>query len=180
MEPISKVLVLAHCLLNKSTRWWQDGKPIERNMGLAEQVVRFALKNKIGIVQMPCPEFTFCGNPRPSRTKDQYETLPNFKKHCERIANLVVEQLKTLTIMSRKPQIRIVAVIGIKNSPSCATNHVLRRINNEIQPSEEKGVFIEILERKMLKIGLNPPFLEFDFDSPNKIVEELNRILNED
>jgi len=169
--------VLAHCLLNKSTRWWQDGKSIERNMGLVEQVVSFALKNKIGIVQMPCPEFTFCGNPRPPRTKDEYEALPGFKEHCRKIADLVAEQLKILTSMSRKPRIRILAVIGIKNSPSCATNSVLRKINDKIQCSREKGVFIEILEKKMLKFGLKPLFLEFNFDRPSEIVKELNKII---
>lgn len=179
MELISKILVLAHCLLNKSTRWWQNGKPIERNRGLAEQVVRFALESNIGIVQMPCPEFTFCGNPRPSRTKDEYESLSGFKRHCVKMANSVVEQLKTLTFMSRKPRIQILAVIGIKNSPSCAIESVLRKINGKIQSSKERGIFIEILEKEMLKIGLKPPFLEFDFDRPNKIVRELNKILSE-
>ncbi|MEM2639471.1 MAG: hypothetical protein QW113_05585, partial [Candidatus Bathyarchaeia archaeon] len=79
----SKVLVLSHCLLNKSTRWWQDGKPIERNIGLAAELVEFSLRHNVGVFQMPCPEFTFCGNPRPSRTKDEYEALPGFKEHCD-------------------------------------------------------------------------------------------------
>jgi len=170
--------VVAHCLLNKSTRWWQNGKPIERNVGLAEQVIEFALKNNIGIVQLPCPEFTFCGNPRPPRTKDEYENLPGFKKHCEKIASSVVEQLKTLAFMSIKPHIQILAVVGIKNSPSCAINSVLRKVNDKIQYSKERGIFIEILEKKMIKAGLKPLFLEFNFDRPNEIVKDLNMLLS--
>ncbi len=146
-------------------------------MGLATEVIRFALKHNLGIIQMPCPEFTFCGNPRPSRTKDEYEMLPGFREHCEDLAKVVVKQLKMLTIMGEEPRIQILAVIGVKRSPSCAVNSALRRINDKILHTRERGIFIEILEDEMLEEGLNPLFLEFDFDEPNEIVRDLARML---
>lgn len=173
----SIVLMVSHCLLNKSTRWWQINKPIERNMGLVPEIVEFASKNNLGLIQMPCPEFTFCGNPRPSRTKDEYEALPGFKEHCENLARFVVEQARTLLSMGRNPSIRILAIIGVKRSPSCAINSALRKINGEIQCTNEEGIFMESLRKGLFAAGLIPHFLEFDFDRPDKIILDLKRIL---
>jgi len=175
----SIVLMVSHCLLNKSTRWWHINKPIERNMGLVPEIVEFASKNNLGLIQMPCPEFTFCGNPRPSRTKDEYEALPGFKEHCENLARFVVEQAKTLLFMGRNPSIHILAIIGVKRSPSCAINSALRKISGEIQCTNEEGIFMESLRRGLFAAGLNPHFLEFDFDRPDEIISDLKRILGE-
>jgi len=177
MNSSSRILVLSHCLLNKSTRWWQNGKPIERNIGLAKEIIEFALGHNIGIIQMPCPEFTFCGNPRPSRTKDEYEMLPGFNEHCDKLAGIVIEQLKTLIKMSKKPQIQILAIVGVRRSPSCAVNSAIKVMDDGVRSYGEKGIFTSALERKMLREGLSATFLEFDFDNPNEIVVELERLL---
>ncbi|MCX8170591.1 MAG: hypothetical protein N3E47_01270 [Candidatus Bathyarchaeota archaeon] len=178
MIPSSKIMVFSHCLLNKSTRWWQNGKPIERNIGLVTEVMEFLLKHNIGVFQMPCPEFTFCGNPRPSRTKDEYEALPGFREHCDRLAKSVVEQLKAFIFMGVKPRIQILAVIGVKRSPSCAVSGVIRSIGREIRLVEEKGIFMEALIKYMLEEGLSARFLEFDFDEPHKIIVDLESLLH--
>lgn len=177
LEPVSKVLVVSHCLLNKGTRWWQNGKSVERNIGLASEILEFVMRHKIGVIQMPCPEYTFCGNPRPSRTKDEYEKLLGFKEHCERLAKIVTEQIKNLVVMGKKPRIQILAVVGIKHSPSCAVNSAISKTDNEIKYIGEKGIFLQFLEREMLKSGLSVPFLEFDFDNPFEVIEKLNRIV---
>lgn len=71
-----KVVILPHCILNRGTRWGQEGNPLERNRGLVSSVVTFLAERKIGAIQLPCPEFTFFGNPRPPATKGEYESLP--------------------------------------------------------------------------------------------------------
>lgn len=177
MNVTSRVLVLSHCLLNKATRWWQEGKPLERNIGLAAEIIEYALKHNIGVIQMPCPEFTFCGNPRPSRTKDEYEALPGFKEHCDRLARSVAEQLKALASMSVRPRIHVLAVIGVRRSPSCAVKSATKNICGEARVVEEKGVFMEALERHIVREGLIVEFLEFDFDHPNEVVADLKRLL---
>ncbi|MEM1607430.1 MAG: 2-thiouracil desulfurase family protein [Candidatus Bathyarchaeia archaeon] len=173
----SKIIVLSHCLLNKSTRWWQDGKPVERNIGLVAEVVEFSLRHSIGVFQMPCPEFTFCGNPRPSRTKDEYEALPGFKEHCDRLARSVVEQLNNLVSMSVKPRIQILAIIGVKRSPSCAVSSVIRIVGDEARLVKEKGIFMDALMKHMLERGLSAQFLEFDFDEPHRIIADLEKLI---
>jgi len=179
VEATSRVLVVSHCLLNKSTRWWCEGKPIERNMGLATKLIEFASNHSIGLIQLPCPEFTFCGNPRPPRTKDEYEALNGFIEHCKKLAKLSVEQIESLVSMSQKPRIEILAVVGVKRSPSCAVNSAPKKVNAN-KYVEEEGVFLGLLRREMQKRGLNTSFIEFDFDEPEKIEEEMARILGEE
>lgn len=172
----SKVLIVSHCLLNKSVRWWQEGKPIERNIGLANEIVQYTLKHNIGLVQMQCPEFTFCGNPRPSRTKDKYERLQGFRDHCEKLAKSVSEQIRALITMSRNPQIHVIAIIGIKRSPSCAVNSAIA-IRDGVVRQNEKGIFIELLENELSScFQVMPPFLEYDFDNPSELIEILEKL----
>lgn len=177
MGKASKVLVVSHCLLNKSTRWWRDDKPLERNRGLATPLIEFALKHNIGFIQLPCPEFTFCGNPRPPRTKDEYEALNGFIEHCKKLAKASVKQIESLISMSRNPHIKILAVIGVKHSPSCAVNSALRKVNTDKYVKEE-GLFLGFLKREIERKGLNTSFIEFDFDEPEKIREEIAKILS--
>lgn len=175
----SSVLVVSHCLLNKSVRWWQEGKPPERNIGLSSEIVQYALRRNIGLIQMPCPEFTFCGNPRPSRTKDDYERLEGFKEHCEKLAKSFAEQIIKLITMSRIPQIHIIAVVGIKRSPSCAVNSAMAVRNGKLNQNE-KGIFIEFLERELRPYYQHmPPFLEYDFDDPAGIIEKLEKLVGD-
>lgn len=173
----SKVLVVSHCLLNKSVRWWQEGKPLERNIGLANEIIKYALRYSIGLIQMPCPEFTFCGNPRPSRTKDEYERLLGFREHCERLAMNVAGQIKTFIAMSKSPRIDIIAVVGVKRSPSCAVNSAVS-MRSGILRQNGRGIFIEFLEKELSKYGqIVPLFLEFDFDDPNELIEILEKLV---
>lgn len=177
-EIVSKVLALSHCLLNKSTRWWQNDKSFERNRGMATHLIEFVSRLNVGIIQLPCPEFTHCGNPRPPRTKDEYEMLPGFIEHCNKLARLTAEQIKTLVTMSKKPSIEVLAVIGVKRSPSCAVNSAIRRICGN-KHAEEEGLFMGILRREMLRENLSPKFLEFDFDNPEGIEKDLIKMFSE-
>lgn len=174
---VSKVLVVSHCLLNKSVRWWQEGKPPERNLGLANEVAQYAIKHNIGLFQMPCPEFTFCGNPRPSRMKNEYEELPGFKEHCEKLAKETAKQIKTLITMGVGPKIQVIAIIGIKRSPSCAVSSAVA-IRDGVLSQGEKGIFIELLEKELHSLSQDSPtFLEYDFDNPSELIESLERLI---
>lgn len=172
---LSKVLVLSHCLLNKGTRWWQEGKPPERNIGLAREIIEYALRHNIGLVQMPCPEFTFLGNPRPSRTKDEYEALEGFREHCEKLARAVAEQVRSLITMSRNPSIQIVAIVGVKRSPSCAVRSAISK-RPETPNQCGKGIFIEALEKEV-NLCQRIPFIEFDFDDPGEAIRALEVLI---
>ncbi|MEM2111007.1 MAG: hypothetical protein QXX08_03910 [Candidatus Bathyarchaeia archaeon] len=171
-----KIVVLAHCVLNQSTRWWQNEKK-PRAKGPVMEVLEALSKLNIGAVQLPCPEFTFCGNPRPPRTKDEYERLPGFRLHCEDLAKASAKNLKTLTDMGRKPKVHILAVVGVTHSPTCGVKCTPRMLDGKVEYIDEKGLFIEILEREMEKLGLRTAFIEFDFHTPENLCENLYKIM---
>ena len=172
-----RVLVVSHCILNLSTRWWQEGRPLEKNRGPVSPVVEFLSARKIGAVQLPCPEFTFLGNPRPPATKDQYESLPGFQRHCESLAKESVRNLKTLVTRAVKPKIRVLAVVGIERSPSCGVECVPRTVDGEIRYVGEKGFFLGVLERELEKLGLSVPFVGVDLHRPDDFCKKLDELL---
>ncbi len=173
-----KVLVLSHCILNQATRWWQKGKQIERNQGPVDQILEFLSANKIGAVQLPCPEFGFFGNPRPPATKDEYESLPKFRAHCESLAKESAQHLKTLVIGAKYPTIKILAVAGVERSPSCGVNCTPRRVSGKTRHLDEKGLFIEFLDGEMRNHDLKIPVIGLDMKRPGDFCRKLANLLN--
>jgi len=171
-----KVLVLAHCLLNQSTRWWQNGEP-PRAQGPVKEILDFISARRIGAVQLPCPEFTFCGNPRRPRTKDEYEGLPGFILHCEGLAQTSAKYLQALTAMGREPRPRILAIVGIARSPTCSVKSAPRGIGGKAEYAEEMGLFFEILDRELENLGLKIPFIEVDLDRPVDFGKKMREVL---
>ncbi|SMP43393.1 CD3072 family TudS-related putative desulfidase [Anoxynatronum buryatiense] len=107
-----QLLLVAHCVLNQNAviRDW------ERAQGGFNQLVQAMLAENLGIIQLPCPEFTFSGEGRPPRTKDEYNT-PAYRTLCRRLAQPVVEQAKEY---QRQGYI-VRGLVGIGESPSCDT-----------------------------------------------------------
>ncbi len=173
----AKVLVLAHCILNQAARWWQSGNP-RRIYGPVREVLDVLSSLKIGVLQLPCPEFSFCGNPRPPRTKDEYENLEGFRLHCVNLARRSALELKNFLNLGRDPKIRLLAIVGVEYSPTCGVNWTTRRIDGKSEYVNEKGLFIEALEKELEDLGLNIPFLGIDLHNPADFHEKLNRILS--
>jgi len=171
-----KVVALAHCILNQSTRWWKDGKELRR--GLIREVIDALASMRIGAVQMPCPEFSFCGNPRPSRTKEEYRSLPGFMMHCRRLAKAMAENLKGLTTLSKRPKIKIVAVVGIERSPTCGVELTpYKRVGREeFEYRRMKGLFMEALEEELESLGISVPMLGLDLRKPEALVNNIKNV----
>ena len=171
------VMLLSHCILNRATRWWKNGRSIEMNSGPVGEVLGFLSARRIGAIQMPCPEFTFLGNPRPPATKDEYEALPGFHRHCESLARDVAQGLKASNTLSRKPKIKILGIVGVKRSPSCSVECTPRRIGDSTRYLKEKGLFLEILEKELARLDLRVPFVEVDLDRPERFCQSLDELL---
>jgi len=168
-----RVLVLSHCILNRATRWWWRGKPVDNNLGMSIHILEYLSRLKIGVIQLPCPEFTFCGNPRPPRTRDEYLSLPGFQKHCMRLADETAEYLRNLIDNAREPPIRILAVLGVERSPTCGVKYTPVGMGAKKRYVEKRGVFIELLIRSLRKMDLRIPAIGVDLEKP----EELPRII---
>jgi predicted secreted protein len=136
-----KVVLVAHCVLNQNSRV----------LGLAcypatvNEVVDLITRHNIGIVQMPCPELTFAGLARESQTKEQYDT-PQFRRYCRKIAKDLARQIQEYL----QNGIRVLAILGVKGSPSCGV-------------SKTSGILIEELKSELKKRNITLPFRELDF-----------------
>lgn len=110
MQRSKRILLVSHCILNQNT--------VIENHARAEGAVlsaaEWAMKEGFGILQLPCPEFTFLGLNRPPMTYEQYNT-PEYRKHCREILAPVLSQSKDYL----KNHFEITGLLGIKGSPSC-------------------------------------------------------------
>lgn len=131
--------------------------------------VNLLIDNDINIIQMPCAESTFHNNLiREPKGLTKYNTV-NFNIHCEHIAKEVSNQIKQLIESNYK----VIAVLGIEQSPSCCVNYIYTNHGNE----NRKGIFIEKLYDKIKEydipiIGINRRYI-------NKSLKQLEKIINE-
>jgi len=91
---------------------------------------------------MPCPELTYLGVQRPSKTKEEYDT-PRYRKHCKQIAISTANQIEEFI----KNDINVLAVLGVKSSPSC----------NVSDSADEMGILVEEFVLELEKRGLRIP-----------------------
>ena len=162
-----RIAIVAHCIINQNSRV----------LGLAvrssviTEIVEFLMRNKIGIIQMPCPELSFAGILRRSQSKDQYDTVM-FRGHCREIAEEIVDQIQKYA----KCGINAEIVIGVDGSPSCGVNEVLKGNPCENISKHERvkgsGILIEELRFALKERKISIPFHGIRYERlPNDLVE---------
>lgn len=140
-----QIIYTAHCVLNQNSviREW------ERAKGAFNDIIRVLLDYDIAIIQLPCPEFTFLGETRPTKTKEEYN-IPQYRIMCKNLTKEIIKQMKEYITYDYK----IIGIVGVKGSPSCDT---LGR----------KGIFME----ELVKL-LNDENIQLDFfDIPDEYIE---------
>jgi len=142
------------------------------------QLLDLLSSRKIGVIQLPCPEFTFCGNPRPPRTRDEYSSLPGFQQHCARLADESAKYLKNLIKNAREPSVKILAIIGVERSPTCGVKCTPIGKGSEKRYEEKEGIFIELLIKSLRKMGLKIPAIGIDLNKPEEFNEIVNKLIN--
>lgn len=156
------MILTAHCVLNQNSviRDW------ERAPGAFNDIVRILLKDDIGIIQLPCPEFSYQGESRPPKTKAEYDTS-EYRAHCNTLATGVVSQLKEYI----RHDYEILGFIGIQESPSCDTKI-------------DRGIFVEVFFKLLEKaeIELNTIDIPVDYLEGNgvKFLENLDEFIKRD
>lgn len=160
---IKSFVLTSHCLLNPYSRV----HILTKNFPMSEQLNYYLLKNKVGIIQLPCPEFAIMGYLRNPQGKQQYNNHL-FRNHCE-------ELLKPFLLMIQdyiENNFIFVGFIGVQGSPTCSVywgKHKKNRYNTEsINPIENVrqytnytyGVFTEIIKNKLSDLDIDVPFLE--------------------
>ncbi|MCM8812866.1 MAG: hypothetical protein NC924_02890 [Candidatus Omnitrophica bacterium] len=159
-----KIILIAQCLVNPYCRVHILGQ----NFGLSQQLVNYLMERKVGVIQYCCPETTAMGLMRNPQGRQQYDNI-FFRNHCK-------ELLKVPLLMVReflKNKYRLVAFVGLENSPTCGVHWGKHKINkyrteslhpvDDPQPNEPalRGIMVEILAEELSLDGVACPFLEF-------------------
>lgn len=129
--------------------------------------VELLINNDINIIQMPCAEATFNNSLiREPKGISKYNT-DDFNEHCEVIASSVFEQIKNVIDSGYK----VIAIIGIEQSPSCCVNYIYTNHGNE----KRMGLFMEKLYSKIS--NYNIPIIGINRRHINKSLKELSKIV---
>lgn len=154
MQRSKQILIVSHCILNQNTVIPDEA----RAAGAIISAVEWAMKQGYGLLQLPCPEFTFLGLDRPPMTYEQYNTL-EYRKHCREILKPVLFQAEDYL----KNGYEIAGILGIQSSPSC---------------DPVRGVFMEELTEMFAEKGISlkriwylPNTSEPAFDSQKHFVK---------
>jgi predicted secreted protein len=110
MQRSKKLIIVSHCILNQNTVI--EGEA--RSMGAIPSAVDWIQKEGFGIIQLPCPEFTFLGLDRPPMAYEQYDN-EEYRCHCRQILMPIINQIKEYL----KSGFQIAGTLGIQSSPSC-------------------------------------------------------------
>ena len=164
-----KIILIAQCLINPYCRV----HILSQNFPLSHELMDYLMKLRVGIIQYPCPETTAMGLQRNPQGRQQYDNI-FFRNHCKELLQvpfLMVEEFL-------KNGYRLVAFIGLRNSPTCGINwgkHKVNRYNREspmpvdnLDPEDPvlMGIMAEILSEKFNALNLDVPFLELPIQQP--------------
>ena len=143
-------MILTHCIMNQATRAKWEGGSVTRTEGAIKEIITPLLEHGVGIIQMECPEQTLYGNPRPPKSRDDYDT-PEFKEKCSEIAMRAMQTIGNST--------ELIAALGFEGSPSCGVERTTRIIKGSHAESPGEGHLIEALRQEMREKGLDAPII---------------------
>ena len=147
MKRSKRLILLPHCVLNQNA----VVRDLAREPGSLSGLVRVCLEEGLGMIQLPCPEFTYLGAERPPMDREEYNAVA-FRQHCRRLFAPVLEQVTEYLARGY----RIVGLVGIAASPSCGlfTTHF------RSGEGPGRGVFMEEVLAALEGEGLSLPSLD--------------------
>ncbi|HDQ59974.1 MAG TPA: DUF523 domain-containing protein [Candidatus Woesearchaeota archaeon] len=165
----SKVVFLAHCLLNTNTKYRGSLKGGSRYSSVAPGLIQLLNKYDLGIEQMPCPEIGIAEIDREPRTKDMYDT-EDMRKACKMYSEFVKKMIEKF----EKGKVKVFGIIGVSRSPTCgiSTTYVGKDLETaRIQPGA--GIFMEELKSVLKEKGLE--FMEYDQKDITRSLNEIEK-----
>ena len=136
-----EITVLAHCLLNPSTRV-KGLRPVP-------------FQPEGPLIQLPCPEALYMGLDRWASTRNQLD-VPEFRRFCW---SLITQYADILEMLAR--QGKRIKIVGLAGSPSCGVDTTssgyaggrVRECEHEHVPGQ--GIFMEVLLAELEKRGIS-------------------------
>ncbi|MBN2283516.1 MAG: hypothetical protein JXO48_06465 [Deltaproteobacteria bacterium] len=179
-----KIILMAQCLVNPYCRVHILGQ----NFPLSHELMDYLMRNRVGVIQYPCPETTAMGLMRNPQGRQQYDNI-FFRNHCKEL--LRVPMLMVREFIRNK--YRLTCFVGLENSPTCGIHwgkHKVNRYQTESPvPADNPdpddpvlmGIMAEILSEELAQDSVMVPFLEFPTLEPvgspkrNRFWEDLQR-----
>ncbi len=155
-----EIRVVAHCLLNPSTRV-KGLKPVE-----------FRPETEGPLIQLPCPEALYMGLDRWAVTRNQLD-VPEFRRFCR---SLITHYADLMEMLVKKGfRIRIVGVAGSPSCGVCTTS--IGYTGGRVRECEHahvagRGVFMEELIEEMGRRGVKVTAEEIGQDCSGKGINE--------
>jgi predicted secreted protein len=160
MKRKKKIAILAHCILNVNSK--VEG--LAAYPGAMRSLVTEYIDEGYGIIQLPCPETTFCGLQRWGMSRNQYDH-PNYRRHCREILTPIVDQIQIYI----ENGYSIEEIVCIDGSPSCGLDLAFEgykggMVNTTatnpdcVREVRAKGVFIDELDKMLNDRGLKVEF----------------------
>ena len=169
-----RIAIVAHCILNQNSRVLG----LALRSSVITEIVEFLMRNKIGIVQMPCPELKYTGILRKKQTRDQYDTVM-FRSHCRKIAREIADQIQEYV----KCGIETKIVVGVDGSPSCGVNETSKGslCENISKHKREKGsgILIEELCFALKERKISIPFHGIQYERLSKDLIKIQKLLKD-
>lgn len=173
-------VIVAHCLLNPSTRVHLLG----RRFGVAKKICDYFLSKNIAVIQLPCPEFTAMGYWRNPQGRQQYDNL-FFRKHCKESLETYLDMICELKRNGHTP----LCFVGIQGSPTCSIHwgkHKCNKYKTESMNEDPKatnsesiyGVMTTVLDEMLKERQIEMPYLEAPVKE-SLSSEKANRFFND-
>ena len=148
MERSRRIVIVAHCILNASSR--VEG--VAGYQGVHPLVAELSRRG-FGLIQIPCPELASEGLDRPRKTRDEYDT-PAYRTHCSHIAEEIAREVGIYVDAGYE----VSALVGVDGSPSCGvdtTSAACPEPPGSTRRVSGRGILIEELARRLAPYGLS-------------------------
>lgn len=165
-EKDKEVRVVAHCLLNPSTRV-KGLRPLTFRLQPEAQA-----EGEGPLIQLPCPEALYMGLDRWAVTRNQLD-VPEFRRFCR---SLLIHYADIIEMLAKKGfRIRIIGVAGSPSCGVCTTSSGYT--GGQVRECEHahiagRGVFMEELMEEMGRRGVKVTVEEIGQDLPGKRMNE--------
>ncbi len=168
-----KLIVVAHCIVNQNSI--SDGTADFPSQ--FKEIIELLMENKIGIIQLPCPELLCLGLDR----KDKAGALRDLLSENTRIRGLMEEPQNIMKLRAKADDLigqleeyqrygfEILGLVGINRSPSCG----IETTTKDAWEEHGKGVFAAVLEEKLHHKGIT---LEMIGVKTGKVEESVARV----
>lgn len=182
---MKNIILLSHCLLNPLSQ-----VRAENERESMEPLLTWLTKNKIGIIQLACPETEVYGLRRWGHVREQFDNI-NYRKTCRSMINQKLDEVREYI----NNGCRLLAVVGIDGSPSCGINFScssedwggeissikdFTKIKNINYP-HIPGIYMEELKKIFFENSIRTNFIAYNsMDRVSALVKNLESILEKD